>query len=635
MTIRKRVTLVAITVTLLVAAALILLAQVTQARLDARLAQEIATGKALVWNQVTERLYERMEVGSADLEADFPLRQAVKSGDFNELQQAVGSLVNLIGGQGYFDRLALFDAAQTPIYHTDGTRASDGSEVPPDASSLARLQAGGEQPLRSIGRNANGEPVALLAFRLSMRHQTIGSAVFQKTLTPALERFKTIDGSEIYLSGSDGRQFDGTRPELFAQLFEQSAATNFKLPPLNETRIATHRIGAATYSIAILPIPGVEGQPLARLISIVDDSAAHAAQRRFEMLAYGSVALILLLATIALFYYMKHSLGPLDKAVATVARMAEGDLSVSFQTDRRDEVGCLMRAMQSMVERIRDIVGHLHSASGDLHRSAGNMAHLAETSKIQFDRQKVETSQVDLAVTQLANSAREVATHTTRAVDVTGEAHRQIGVSRQILETTSQTITILAGEIDLAASVVLGLADRSQSVGQVLDVIRQIASQTNLLALNASIEAARAGEHGRGFAVVADEVRQLATRTHRSIQEIETMIAALQSSSNEAIVVMHANRDRAKQSVDHYSQAVQNLDVFAESVNLLTDMTHRIASAAGEQSRMAEKIAISINQITQLAQEHAETADGSSDHSAQLNALSDALRERVAYFRVH
>ena len=622
MSIRKSVTLVAISVTLVVAATLIVVAQFGQTRLHDRLAHEVTTSMNLLWSQVTERLYERMETGIADFEADFALRQALKKGDVTELRQAVGSLTNLIGDQGYFDQIYLFDAAQNPLC------CADGNPVPQDVASLMRVYFGNEKPLRSIGRNASGEPVALLTFTLSIRHQPIGAVVFQKPLTETLERFKTIDGSEVYLVGADGRLFAGTRPELFEQL-------GFAPPPLGERVLKTKNLGEATYSVAILPLQGIDGQPLAHLFSIADESAIHAAQRRFEWIAYSSVALLLVLAALGLFWYMRHALRPLDRAVATVSRLAEGDLSVSFATNRRDEVGRLMHAMQTMVERIRDIVGHLHSASGDLHHSAGNMAQLAATSKIQFDRQKAETGNVDLAVTQMANSAQEVATHTTRAVGATAEARQRIECSRQILEQTSEIIGVLAVEIDQAASVVLGLADRSQSVGNVLDVIRNIASQTNLLALNASIEAARAGEHGRGFAVVADEVRQLATRTHHSIQEIETMIGALQRSSKEAVGVIHANRDRAKQSVDHYGQAVLNLDAFSESVSILTDMTHQIASAAEEQSRMAEEIAGSINQISLLAQEHADAAETGFDQSAHLNALSDALRERVAYFRIH
>ncbi len=622
MSIRKNVTLVAISVTLLVAASLILFARLSGARIEARVAEEVTAGRGLVWSQATAGLFEQMETGIPDFERDFALRQALKESDSNALRQAVDSITNLIGDQGYFDRLYLFNLAEVFLC------CSDQDEAPPDVAALMQATIQDGKPHRSIGLNARGEPVALLAFALSVRRKPIGVALFQTQLTPALERFKSIGDSDVFLVGAEGQVFQATRPELFEPL-------GIEVPPLGEIDHQTLDLGEVVYTAAILPVQGLEGRPVAHLISIADYSEAYAVQHRFELVAYSSVALILILATIGLFWYMRHALRPLDDAVATVTALAEGDLGVSFATDRKDEVGQLMAALQTMVERIRGIIGQLHAASHDLHYSAGDMARLAETSKIQFDRQRSETSNVDLAVSQLASSAHEVATHTTRAVGVTTEARERIEGSRRIIEETTGIIELLATEIDQAADVVIGLADHGHAVGKVLEVIRNIASQTNLLALNAAIEAARAGQHGRGFAVVADEVRQLANRTHESIQEIEAMIGALRTSSTDAVGVIRANRDRAKESVDHYGQAVRNLDTFSDAVNRLTDMTHQIASAAEQQSRMAEEIAGAISQISQLAQEHAKAADSGFGHSARLSALSSTLKDQVDYFRLH
>jgi len=622
MTIRKSVTLAAILVTLTVAAALILVAQAGNLRLEQRLTQEAASGRSLVWNQSLERLFEHMNTGMVDFERDFALRQALKSGDAQAARQAVESLINLVSEQGYFDQLIVLKLDGERLY------GDEASAVSSHVQALVTAAAADNRPKHGLGLDAQGEPVALLAFRLLVRHEPIGTVVFQRSLGTVLERFKAIQGAEVYLVGAEGSLFAGTRPDLFEQL-------GLSWPALGRIDRQTRSIDTATYTATLLPLPGVDGQPLAHLVSVADATAAHLEQRRFELIAYSGVALLLILASLGLFYYMRHALRPLHTAVVTVSALAEGDLNVSFETGRQDEVGTLMRALQSMAERLRHIIGHLHVASGDLHDSASSMVRLAEHSKIQFDRQKAETGHVDNAVTHLANAAQQVADHTSRAVDATSDARRRIEHSRQILDQTTQIIEALAHEIDQAAEVVLSLADRSQSVGNVLGVIREIAGQTNLLALNASIEAARAGEHGRGFAVVADEVRQLAQRTQRSIEEIETLIGALRSSSSAAVEVIHANRDRARQSVDHYGQAVQNLDAFSESVAILTDMTHQIAGAAEEQSRMAEEIAVAINQIAALAQDHAEAAESGFGQGAQLNDLSKLLHEQVAYFRIN
>ncbi|MBK1724098.1 methyl-accepting chemotaxis protein [Thiocystis violacea] len=621
MSIRRSVTLAAISVTLLVAAVLVLLAQVSNARIEARVAQEVALGKTLAWTQVTERVFEKMEGGIADFERDFYLKQALKNQDAKALAEAADALDNLIGEQGYYDALWVFDAQRQRL--CCGAHGA----VPADVLPLVLATASDGLPHHAVALDRQGSPVALLAFTLRSRHDSIGTVVFQSPIAPALARLKALDGSDAFLVGADGALFGGTDPALYAHL-------DVRPSPLGEVSRRTLVSGPLAHAVAVLPIRGIDGEPIAHLISVSDDTASHAAQQRFERIAYASVALILALALAGLYLYMRHALKPLDAAVRTVTALADGDLNVSFKTGRSDEVGQLMTALQSMVERIRGIVSHLHTTSGELHDSAGDIERLAHTSKIQFDRQKAETVQVDGAIAQLSTSAQRIVDHTSHAVGTTTEAQARILGSRQILEQTTRIIDRLAVEIDDSATVVLSLAERSHAAGKVLDVIRGIANQTGLLALNASIEAARAGEQGRGFAVVADEVRQLATRTEQSIAEIEGLIKALQASSSDAVGVIHANRDRARQSIHHYGQTVENLDAFAASIVHLTDMTQRVAEAAEEQSRMVDTIALSVNQIACLAEDHAEAADSGFAQCAQLNQMSSALRERVAYFRL-
>lgn len=623
LTIRRRMTLAAILATLLVAAVLLLIGQAGANRLKHQIAQESASGRSLVWEEALAALFAQMDAGRRDVEQDFALRQALKEGGPAEVEQAVAALQQLIADQGYFDRLWIFG--------TSGERlcCASSAEVSEDLSALVAAAARGGEPRRGIGLDHEGRYQGLLAFRLEIRHEPVGMVAFAKDLTPAIERFRSIQGDELFLLDPEGRLFLGSRPELFERI-----RGRMRWPGLGEITRQTLFVGETAYAATVFPLRGSEGRPIGHLLSVAEDPGAFQ-QRRFEQIAYALVIALLLIAALGLYAYIRHLLRPLDQAVVTLSRLAEGDLTASLRVKRQhDEVGRLMAALQRLVERLRQIIGEIHTASDDLQGSANLMAGLAESTKGQFDRQRVEIGHVDRAATELAKAAQAIADHTGRAVCATDDAKGRIEQIRIILDETSRLIQGLAAEIEQAAEVVLLLAERTQTIGQISESIRRIAEQTNLLALNASIEAARAGEHGRGFAVVADEVRQLALRTQQAIGEIEDLMRALHASSTDAVSVMHSNRDRAKRSLAHYTQTLGHLDAFAQAILTLTEMTRQIAGAAEEQSRMAEEIAVAIDQVTALAQEHAQTAESVFSQGSRLRALASGLRGQVDYFRL-
>ena len=201
------------------------------------------------------------------------------------------------------------------------------------------------------------------------------------------------------------------------------------------------------------------------------------------------------------------------------------------------------------------------------------------------------------------------------------------------MQSTIATITSIRNEIANTASVIRTLETDSERIGKVLEVIRGIAEQTNLLALNAAIEAARAGDAGRGFAVVADEVRNLAKKTADSTAEINQIISDVQNGAANAVRAIVSGQSRSEEGVEQVTQAGAMLQRISGAVEAIRDMNRQIATAAEEQTSVAEDISQNLTELTAIAtanQEHVgrtQTASHSlQDLSSQLGGVSQRLQ---------
>jgi len=209
--------------------------------------------------------------------------------------------------------------------------------------------------------------------------------------------------------------------------------------------------------------------------------------------------------------------------------------------------------------------------------------------------------------------------------------------SEQGTEVTNEAIEVidkLSQEISSAAGVIEQLNTNTQQVGSVLDVIKGIAEQTNLLALNAAIEAARAGESGRGFAVVADEVRALATKTHQSAEEIESMIQQLQKGASNAVGVMHNANESAQQSVEQIELAMQALTEINTHVSEINSLNDLMVNISDDQSNTAAEINKTVLDISELAENSFSHAAETSQLSVSLKGLAQELDTLVSSFKI-
>ncbi|EKO3735503.1 methyl-accepting chemotaxis protein [Vibrio metschnikovii] len=344
----------------------------------------------------------------------------------------------------------------------------------------------------------------------------------------------------------------------------------------------------------------------------------------------------LLITSIVVSALVAKGVAPLQHVVASLQDVAagEGDLTARLKVESQDEIGEVAKAFNAFMDKLHPMIKQLRESAQEVQLAAGELDTQTTQSNQKMNSHCLETDKVVTAVTEMSATAREVANNTNATSQAIESANGQIRDAQHEVNSAIEGIGELVREVNLTSDAIQDLSQRTDKITQVLNVIGEIAEQTNLLALNAAIEAARAGEQGRGFAVVADEVRSLASRTQNSTQEISEMLQSLHQGVSKAVESMNTSQKRGEKTAEESMHIKQSLAGISQAVGLIQDMGIQTASAAEQQSAVAEDINQNLVAIQQIVNQLSDNLQHSESISSRLAASGQQMGNLVSHFKL-
>lgn len=344
----------------------------------------------------------------------------------------------------------------------------------------------------------------------------------------------------------------------------------------------------------------------------------------------------LVLTIVIVSVLVSRGVAPLQHVVDSLKAVAAGggDLTARLKVESRDEVGEVAKAFNDFMDKLHPLIVDLRSSAQEVQSAASDLDVQTSQSSQQMGDHSLETDKVVTAVTEMSATSREVANNTHSTAQAIDSANRQISDAQQEVNLAIEGIGALVNEVNLTSDAISELSQQTEQITKVLNVIGEIAEQTNLLALNAAIEAARAGEQGRGFAVVADEVRSLASRTQNSTQEIGDMLQQLHQGVSKAVRSMALSQERGEKTALESVQIKDSLSGISDAVSLIHDMGIQTASAAEQQSAVAEDINQNLVAIQHIVNDLTHNLQRSESISSRLAQSGQQMNSLVGHFKL-
>jgi methyl-accepting chemotaxis protein len=325
---------------------------------------------------------------------------------------------------------------------------------------------------------------------------------------------------------------------------------------------------------------------------------------------------------------------PINESGEVLGRMASGDLTARMKGEYHGGYASVKRNINTLGDSIHEAIGDVSNAVRATADAAKEILSSTEQMAAGAQQQSAQSAEVASGVEEMAKTILETTKNSSSAAEYAKEAGAIAREGGKVVTETIDGMDRISESVRNSTETVQALGKSSSEIGEIIQVIDDIADQTNLLALNAAIEAARAGEQGRGFAVVADEVRKLAERTTTATKEIAAMIKQIQKDTSKAVISMDEGTKEVERGRQLTDKAGKSLQKIINATERVVDVVAQVAAASEEQSGAAEQISKSIESISSVTYENAKGVQQIAQASGDLNKLTLNLQDLISRFKI-